>query len=107
MDAITNALAGINALGGNANTSNALKAVTETTDENGNSFSDLFKNALGDVVATDYQDKVSDIGLITGTLDNIHDATIAAEKADIMLNLVVQVRNRMVEGYQEVMRMQM
>jgi flagellar hook-basal body complex protein FliE len=70
-------------------------------------FSDYFNRAVAGVAGSDLVDKATNIGLMTGTLDNLHTATIAAEKAEIMLNLTVQVRNRMVEAYQEVMRMPM
>jgi flagellar hook-basal body complex protein FliE len=73
----------------------------------GSSFSDIFNKTLSSVAGTDYVDKTSNIGLITGEIDNLHTATIAAERADIMLNLTVQVRNKVIEGYQEIMRMQM
>lgn len=44
--------------------------------------------------------------LATGRSDNIADVMIAAEKADIALRLMMQMRNKMIEGYQEVMKMQ-
>lgn len=37
---------------------------------------------------------------------SIHEAMIALEKADISFRTMLQVRNRMLEAYQEVMRMQ-
>lgn len=37
---------------------------------------------------------------------DLHDVTIAAEKASVALQLTVQVRNKVVEAYQEIMRMQ-
>ena len=37
---------------------------------------------------------------------NLHDAMVALEKADIALRYTVQVRNKAVEAYQEIMRMQ-
>jgi flagellar hook-basal body complex protein FliE len=37
----------------------------------------------------------------------IHDVTIAMERARMDLMLVVEVRNRAIEGYQELMRMQL
>ncbi len=43
--------------------------------------------------------------LATGTLENIHEATIAAEKAALALELTIQIRNKVVEAYQEIMRM--
>lgn len=36
----------------------------------------------------------------------LHDVMIAAEKASVAVNLTMQIRNKLVESYQEVMRMQ-
>jgi len=37
---------------------------------------------------------------------NLHEAMIALEKADISTRYMVQVRNKVMEAYQEIMRMQ-
>ncbi|KRB79954.1 flagellar hook-basal body protein FliE [Nocardioides sp. Root190] len=42
----------------------------------------------------------------TGNLDNIHDYTIAASEASVASQLTVAVRNRAVEAFNEIMRMQ-
>ena len=44
--------------------------------------------------------------LATGRTDNIAEVMIASEKADIALRLMVQVRNKIIDAYQEVMKMQ-
>jgi flagellar hook-basal body complex protein FliE len=44
--------------------------------------------------------------LASGQPVEIHDVMIALEKARIGVQTVIQVRNRMVEAYQELMRMQ-
>ena len=36
----------------------------------------------------------------------IHDIMLAAEKARLALDLTVSIRNKLVEAYQEIMRMQ-
>lgn len=46
------------------------------------------------------------IKLLTGELDDLHQLTIAAEKASIALQTAVHVRNKVVEAYQEISRMQ-
>lgn len=43
---------------------------------------------------------------ISGELSDVHSLMIAAEKASLGLQLTVQVRNKMIEAYQEMMRMQ-
>ncbi|MCS6838206.1 MAG: flagellar hook-basal body complex protein FliE [Bdellovibrionaceae bacterium] len=41
-----------------------------------------------------------------GDTDNIAEVMIAMEKADIALRLMMQVRNKIIEGYQEIMKIQ-
>ena len=68
-------------------------------------FASVLKNALSDVNKTLLDSERMDNLLAQGKLPNIHDAVIAAEKASLALSLAVQVRNRIVDAYQEVMRM--
>jgi flagellar hook-basal body complex protein FliE len=44
---------------------------------------------------------------VAGDLPDIHQLMIASEKASLGLELTVQVRNKVIEAYQDVMRMQM
>jgi len=43
---------------------------------------------------------------VTGNLDDIHDATIAATRAQVTLELVAAVRNKGVESFNNIMNMQ-
>jgi flagellar hook-basal body complex protein FliE len=43
----------------------------------------------------------------TGQLRNIQAFTTAAAKAELAVDLTVAVRNRAIEAYQEIMRMQL
>ncbi|OEG00398.1 flagellar hook-basal body complex protein FliE [Vulcanibacillus modesticaldus] len=69
-------------------------------------FSDVLKEALNGVtedikIAQELSDKIA-----TGDVKDLHQVMIAMEKANLGLQLTVQVRNKVVEAYQEVMRMQ-
>ena len=44
---------------------------------------------------------------LSGEDEEVHKVALAAEQADIAFNLFLQVRNKVVSAYQEVMRMQM
>jgi len=69
----------------------------------GSSFVDGLKEALnstGEVNAL-AQD------LATGDLTDVHQFTVAAEKAALAMELTVAVRDRALAAYQEVMRMQL
>ncbi len=69
-------------------------------------FATFLQDALGNTVKTDFQDKLTNIGVMTEDSLDLHTATIAAEKADLTLRLTIQVRNKIVDAYNEVMRMQ-
>ncbi len=43
---------------------------------------------------------------VTGQLEDVHDYTIAATEAQVALELTVAVRNKAVEAFNEIMRMQ-
>lgn len=45
-------------------------------------------------------------GVATGSVENVHDFTTAASKAQLGVELTVALRNRAVEAYHEIMRMQ-
>lgn len=69
-------------------------------------FGEIFKQALQEVnEAQKMSDKMTE-GLATGKVENIHEVMVASEKASLSLQLTMQVRNKVVEAYQEVMRMQ-
>jgi len=44
--------------------------------------------------------------LATGQSQDVHSVMIALEQANLALQLTIQVRNKLVEAYQEIMRMQ-
>ncbi len=43
---------------------------------------------------------------ITGEVENLHQVMIAAEKADLALQLTITIRNKLLDSYNEIMRMQ-
>ena len=70
-----------------------------------------FQNALGKLLnyanANQHQADQAVQQLATGEAENVHDVVLSVAKADLSLRLVMEVRNRLVEAYQEIMRMQM
>jgi flagellar hook-basal body complex protein FliE len=45
-------------------------------------------------------------GLLQGTGEDVHSTVLAVEKADIAFQMMMQVRNKIVNAYQEISRMQ-
>lgn len=86
---------------------NELKQQTgEGQETSSKSFSELLNEALGEV---NQLQKVSDENIskvLSGEIKDVHSAMIAMQKADLSFQLVLQVRNKLVEAYREVMRMQ-
>lgn len=74
--------------------------------ETATSFKEAVKNALGEV--NDLQNQADDMAmkLATGDVEDVHRAMIAMQKAKLALDLTIQVRNKVIEAYQEIMRMQ-
>ena len=70
------------------------------------SFADSLKEAVNQVNTAQKESDHKMQELATGKTQNIHETMIAAEKADIALRMMVQVRNKMIEAYQEIMKMQ-
>lgn len=71
------------------------------------SFSDCLKKALDEV--NDLQLKASQSAekLALGDESYLHNTVIAYEKANLALELTIEIRNKIVEAYQEIMRIQM
>ncbi|TLS36732.1 flagellar hook-basal body complex protein FliE [Pseudalkalibacillus caeni] len=70
-------------------------------------FGDMLKNAINQVNDTQKESDLMTNKLVTGEVQDVHQVMIAAQKASIALNMTVQVRNKVIESYQEIMRMQM
>ncbi len=68
-------------------------------------FSDQLKELLESVNAKQAtaDEKVSDV--ITGESEDLHSAMIALEEASISFQLMLEIRNKMLEAYQEINRM--
>jgi flagellar hook-basal body complex protein FliE len=74
--------------------------------EGSKSFADTLKDAVQSVNQAQKESDVKMQELAVGKNQNIPEIMIAAEKADIQLRLMVQVRNKIIEAYQEIMKMQ-
>jgi len=78
------------------------KATAGTTPAQPSAFAESLKK-VGDL--TSAADNLAE-GVATGQLTDVHQFTAAAAKAQLGVELTVAVRNRAVEAYQEIMRMQ-
>lgn len=70
------------------------------------SFADMLKDAVGKVNTMQKQADTKMTELATGKTDNIQDVLVTTEKADIAMRLMVNIRNKVIDAYQEIMKMQ-
>jgi flagellar hook-basal body complex protein FliE len=69
-------------------------------------FGKFLQEALEQVNTQQQEANVLKEKFVTGQLTDVHTLMIASEKASIGLQLTLQVRNKALEAYQEMMRMQ-
>ena len=72
----------------------------------GPSFMDTLQSALGQVNELQTKADHAVLDFSSGKDTNLHDVMIAMEKADVSLRTLGQVRNKMVEAYQDILKMQ-
>jgi flagellar hook-basal body complex protein FliE len=70
------------------------------------SFAEVFSSALDDVNKLQQDASQASTNLATGKIQDISEVTVATEKATLALQLTMQVRNKILDAYQEIMRMQ-
>lgn len=100
----------IQSIQGMGNVTGVLKAdesrnLQPTPFESQKSFGNYLKNAIQDVNAQQIQSDNMTQKLILGEDIDLHNVMITAQKASIALNATIEVRNKMIEAYQEIIRM--
>ncbi len=69
-------------------------------------FTDFLKGSIAEVNQAQVAADRAAEQIAAGENKNLHEAMIKMEEADISLRMMVQIRNKAVEAYQEIMRMQ-
>jgi len=68
-------------------------------------FENILTEAFRTVGKTDADDKGSALELLMGESDDFAGLLIDAQKAELSLQLALQIRNKVIDAYNEVMRM--
>lgn len=85
----------------------SLSPSEKSTDDQTPSFAEIFKSTLGEVNSLQYQAKQAQIALATGVDDvSLHQVMVITEQARLALDFMMAVRNKIMDAYNEVMRMQ-
>jgi flagellar hook-basal body complex protein FliE len=75
-------------------------------ENSGTSFGEVLKDAISTVNQLQVQSNQDIEKLMTGESQDLHTTVIAMQKADLSFQMMMQVRNKIVQAYQEIMRMQ-
>jgi flagellar hook-basal body complex protein FliE len=98
---------GIKGLGGGLdNLSNMIKPQNQEEDKKSKSFGEYLNEAIAQV--NDDQLKAYDAmeGIATGKVENLQEAVTKIEEAELSLKLALEVKNKAMASYKEIMRMQ-
>ena len=72
----------------------------------GPSFKDMLTEAIGEVQRLQSEADTTVRQLVAGEISDVTETMVAVEKADIAFQTMMVVRNKMVQAYEEIMRMQ-
>ncbi len=91
----------------NAPGATASSAVGTSGGAQGGGFMNQLKDAISQVNDAQVHASHAVEDLMAGRTQNIHQAMVALQQADISFQLMMQVRNKLVGAYEEIQRMQM
>ena len=75
-------------------------------EKDGASFGDVLKDAISTANQLQKQSDQEIQKLMTGETQDLHTTLIAVQKADLSFQMMMQVRNKIIQAYQEILRMQ-
>ncbi len=91
---------------GSASGLQSLAGVGSKTNDAGSAFKDMLANAIQSVDDANTVATNDSQALLSGQVDDVAQVMIDQQKANLSLQLVVQVRNKVVDAYNQVMNMQ-
>jgi len=74
---------------------------------NGGGFADLLKKELNQTNTLQEDADKASVDIATGTVKDLHKANIAIEKAEMNMKLMLEVRNKAINAYKELIKTQM
>src|SRR5258708_39022618 len=72
-----------------------------------NPFHAMFQQAVSQVEAFQQQSQAATASFLNGDQPELHQVVLATQRAQVAFDLFAQIRNKVVQAYQEAMRMQM
>jgi flagellar hook-basal body complex protein FliE len=82
------------------------KQGSSSAEKTGSGFGEVLKDAISTVNELQKQSDTEIQKLMAGESQDLHTTVIAMQKADLSFQMMMQVRNKIVQAYQEIMRTQ-
>lgn len=79
--------------------------VNNSEKQQGTSFADIYQDMINNVKETQAVADQDSLDLAMGNVDDLHTVMINAQKAEFALNLTVAVTNKVVNAYNEIVKM--
>lgn len=83
-----------------------LRTYTPRSAESGTSFQEILTSTVGEVQRLQSEADQSIRQLVAGEVTDVTEAMVAIQQADLSFQSMMAVRNKIVQAYEEVMRMQ-
>jgi flagellar hook-basal body complex protein FliE len=77
---------------------------SETGSSGGPSFASMLKDSLGDVMSAGRKSDTQSVAMASGKA-NVVDVVTAVAETEVAVSTLVSVRDRMIQSYEEIMRM--
>jgi flagellar hook-basal body complex protein FliE len=87
-------------------TNDLLKAKNGTARSEGADFGDVLKETIGEVNELQEKGQKAMSDLATGQVKDLHQAAIAIDKAELSMKMMLEVRNKAINAYKEILRTQ-
>ena len=102
-------MASINQLNG-LSTADILKQknnISSNTNTGNNSFGNILKQSLNEVNTLQEESEKAMTDIATGQVKDLHQAALAIDRAEISMKSMLEVRNKAISAYKELLRTQM
>ena len=83
------------------------KGISSNPASGGKDFGQVLKDSLGEVNALQHTSEKAMADIATGQVKDLHQASIAIDKAEMSMKLMLEVRNKAISAYKEILRTQM
>lgn len=84
-----------------------LASATSASSASSGSFQSMLQSMIGGVEQSQAQAQQAAESFLTGGNEELHSVALASQRAELQFDLFLQVRNKAVSAYQEIMKMQL